>query len=87
MILLIDHGRAERIISSQHEMNETQNPTPNLSVIVGQMKRYVSKKVGQNIWRESFHDHIIRDIIEYNELSEYLKNNIRLWKYDEYYRK
>ena len=61
MILFIANNNG-RIISS---------PT-SLSTVVGQMKRYASKKIGEKIWQKSFHDHIIRDRYDYEKISKYI---------------
>ena len=74
MILFIPYDRG-RIISS---------PTSILT-IVGQMKRYVSKKVGTSIWQRSFHDHIIRDRDDYEKISRYIYENPITWQYDCFY--
>ena len=74
MILFIpcDSGR---IISS---------PTSILTA-VGQMKRWVSQKVGTAIWQRSFHDHIIRDKNDYEKIAKYICANPVRWQYDCFY--
>ena len=74
MILVVptDNGR---IISS---------PTSVLTVI-GQMKRYASKKIGENIWQRSFHDHIIRNGKDYEKIAKYIAENPAKWKEDCFY--
>jgi len=74
MILLIPYDNG-RIISS---------PTSILTA-VGQMKRYVSKKVGESIWQRSFHDHVIRDKTDYETISKYVYENPIKWQYDCFY--
>ena len=74
MILFI-HFEDGRIISS---------PTSVLSA-VGQMKRFVSKKIGTSIWQRSFHDHIIRDKSDYEKISKYIYENPIKWKFDCFY--
>ena len=73
LFLVYDSGR---IISS---------PTP-VSTVVGQMKRYVSKKIGKSIWQRSFHDHIIRDGKDYEKISKYIFENPKNWIYDCFYK-
>ena len=55
---------------------------PTISVVVGQMKRWVSKKVGFSIWQKSFYEHIIRNEKSYREIWEYIdKNHLKyIWK-------
>ena len=57
------------------------SPT-SILMVVGQMKRYVSKKVGMAIWQKSFHDHIIRDKNDYEKISRYIHENPIKWRYD-----
>ncbi len=58
---------------------------PTISVIVGQMKRWVSKMIGFSCWQKSFYEHIIRNELEYLKIYEYIENNPIKWKEDEYY--
>ena len=74
MILFIPYD-SERITSS---------PTSILTA-VGQMKRYVSKKIGTAIWQRSFHDHVIRDKNDYEKISKYIYENPIKWQYDCFY--
>ena len=60
------------------------SPTSVLTA-VGQMKRYVSKKLGEKIWQRSFHDHIIRDKSDYEKISKYMYENPIKWQYDCFY--
>lgn len=52
---------------------------------VGQMKRQVSKKIGQKIWQRSFHDHIIRGKNDYEKISKYMYENPVKWQFDCFY--
>ena len=74
MILFIPYDNG-RMISS---------PTSILTV-VGQMKRYISKKIGAAIWQKSFHDHVIRDKNDYEKISKYIYENPIKWQYDCFY--
>ncbi|MBE7079134.1 MAG: hypothetical protein E7380_04690 [Clostridiales bacterium] len=58
-----------------------------ISTVVGQMKRYVSKKIGEGIWQKSFHDHVIRDKSDYEEIEKYIYENPAKWQYDCFYKK
>lgn len=49
LLLGVDSGR---ILSA---------PTKVVSIIIGQMKRYVSKQIGFSLWQKTYHDHVIRD--------------------------
>ncbi len=74
MILFIPYNDG-RMISS---------PTSILTA-VGQMKRYVSKKIGEAIWQKSFHDHVIRDQNDYEKIAKYIYENPIKWEYDCFY--
>ena len=74
LILFIPYDNG-RIISS---------PTSILTAI-GQMKRYVSKKIGRPIWQRSFHDHIIRNKKNYEKITKYIYENPLKWQYDCFY--
>ena len=70
----------------------TENPdggrmisAPTRSVVIGQMKRYASKKAGFGIWQKSFYDHIIRNYRDYDEKLNYILSNPLKWAEDEYY--
>ncbi len=74
MIVFIAPDESGRMISA-----------PTLSVIIGSMKRWVSKQIGFPIWQKSFHDHIIRDEQEYQKIWEYIDTNPLKWELDEYH--
>ena len=63
------------------------SPTNKGSIVtaIGQMKRYVSKKVGFPIWQKSFHDHIIRSREDYEQIAKYIYENPIRWQYDCFY--
>lgn len=60
-------------------------PTKEISTIVGQMKRIVSKQAGFPIWQKSYHDHIIRNEADYRRIWEYIDTNPAKWREDCYY--
>ena len=37
-------------------------------------------------WQPRFHDHIVRNIKELNEIAKYIKNNVANWKEDDFYK-
>lgn len=49
---------------------------------IGQMKRYASKKASISLWQRSFHDHIVRDEKEYEQLIHYMYENPIRWQSD-----
>ena len=62
-----------------------QVASPTVSTIVGNMKRAVSKTIGHGIWQRSFHDHVIRDAKDYNEIATYIEANPLNWEADCFY--
>ena len=69
------------------EGNEEHPNNPTISIIVGQMKRAVSKTAKREIWQRSFHDHIIRNEKDYQMIWKYIEDNPRKWENDCYYLK
>ena len=52
-----------------------QVDAPNISVVVGQMKRWFSMQVGYSVWQKSFIDRVIRNEKGYQAAWEYIENN------------
>lgn len=69
-----DYYQSGRIISA---------PTVNISTVIGQMKRSVSKKIGFGIWQKSYFDHIIRNEQDLNETRKYIAENPIKWLYQD----
>lgn len=46
-----------------------------ISSVVGQMKRWVSKQIGNSIWQRSFIDRVIRNEKEYKAIYRYIHEN------------
>jgi REP element-mobilizing transposase RayT len=61
-------------------------PTKSVSIIVGQMKRAVSKAVGRPIWQKGFYDHVIRDEADFLTRWNYIDTNSARWA-DSHYQK
>ena len=64
-----------------------EGPLPDLSVVMGQYKSGVSRKVHQiapdiKIWQRSYHDHGIRSQAEYEKIWQYIETNPQRWKDD-----
>jgi REP element-mobilizing transposase RayT len=56
-----------------------------VSTIVQQLKRSVSKDIGFSFWQRSFHDHIIRGKADYRRICQYIRENPSQWHKDCYY--
>ena len=73
MIIIIQHYDGRQIAA------------PTISTIVGNLKRYVTIKIGYSPWQKSFHDHIIRDNASHHKIIEYINSNFVKWKDDCFY--
>lgn len=71
MILSDEHGRPQ--------------VAPTVSRLVKQFKGSISKQVGFPVWQRSYHDHIIRNQSDYDEIWQYIDENPLKWKLDCYY--
>lgn len=69
----------------QNEKNGRIISAPTVSVIIGQMKRWVSKNIGFSCWQKSFYEHIIRNEQAYQKICEYIENNPKKWEDDKYH--
>ena len=60
-----------------------------LSVVVGGIKSAVTKFANERgipfAWQTRFHDHIVRDICEMNQIADYIENNVQKWEMDKFY--
>jgi len=76
-------------VMSQH--NQFSKPIPgSISVIIQQYKssvtRFVNKtNVSHFRWQSRFYEHIIRDEKSYHRISEYIINNPKNWKDDDFF--
>ena len=65
---------------------------PTLQFVVGQIKSYTTKRWNEicgtnnlSFWQHSFHEHIIRNEIEYQHIWQYIDQNLDKWSEDKYY--
>lgn len=59
--------------------NESNSKNRDISLIINQLKGYVTKRIGRSIWQKSFYDHIIRNKNDYDEICNYIENNPFKW--------
>ena len=64
-------------------MSRTPSPT-NMMIpeLVSTLKRFVNKEVGYNIFQRFFHDHIIRNKYDYEQIWKYIDANPSHWQTD-----
>ena len=58
---------------------------PTISVVIQQMKGYVTKQLGFSPWQKLFHDHIVRDKSDYETIWNYIEYNVLKWEQDCFY--
>ncbi len=59
--------------------------TPTIPNIVRSFKTLVTKEIGNSIWQRTYYDHIIRNDEDYLRHIQYIEENPKKWKNDEYY--
>lgn len=61
----------------------------NLSYAVGNFKSAVTKFANERgipfAWQTRFHDRIVRDTCEMNQIADYIENNVQKWEMDKFY--
>ena len=62
------------------------NPSPTLGNVIGWYKYQASKEInllrgtqGERVFQRSYHDHVIRNQQDYDEIWQYIENNPRKW--------
>lgn len=63
-------------------------PSPTNAIIpkfVSSIKRFTDKQCSIEIWQRSYHDHIIRNERDYQEIWNYIDENIKKWEEDKFY--
>ena len=63
------------ILSIRTDEDGRMISAPTVSMVVGSMKRWVSKQLGRSIWQKSFYEHTIRNQQDYDEIWKYMENN------------
>lgn len=67
--------------------SETAAPYNNeTSKFISLLKRYCNREYGNNIWQRSFHDHIIRNEKDYENIWNYIDTNVINWHKDCFYK-
>ena len=78
------------LVLKPNESGSSRTPIPTaqnsvVSRLVSTFKRFCNKEYGENIWQSHFHDHIIRNQDDYDEIAKYIRDNPKRWIYDELY--
>ena len=56
-----------------------------LPKLISTFKRFTNHKCGVPLWQRSYHEHVIRNEKDYQEIWEYIENNPARWAEDRYY--
>ena len=79
-VVMPNHVHMLLIMESSEE-----HACPDIRFAVRLFKRSVSQQAGISIWQKGFHDHIIRNDREYQEIWKYIDENPIKWQLDKYY--
>ncbi len=93
-VIMPDHIHAIIFVNPNRETNQrngasrTSPPTRQHSTIpqvISTFKRFCNKEYGENIWQESYYDHVIRDKNDYETRRKYIYENPIRWRHDKLY--
>ena len=77
------------LIVGKHDGRE--NPSPTVSSVIAWLKYQITKEINtgkqtvQKIFQRSFHDRVIRNMREYEEIAQYIAKNPQMWCEDCFY--
>ena len=83
-VIMPNHIHMIIIISSEKEY-DVRRWNERIPAAVSTFKRFVNKKIGENIWQRAYNDHIIRERRDYEEICKYIYENPLKWAFDKYY--
>lgn len=81
------------LLISIYEAAAGAGPCPTISEVICTLKSITTRlcrKAGYSeahLFQTSFHDHIIRNELDYRKISEYIQNNPAKWEMDCFYQK
>lgn len=81
-VIMPDHIHLLLRIDNPDYCGTSEAPSPTNSLVpraISVLKRLINKKVGENIFQRSYHDHIIRTEKDYFDAWNYIDSNPRLW--------
>ena len=76
MIIIVDRGT---MLAS--------SPTQDIPQRVKSFKILATKEIGHSVFQRSYHDHIIRNNVDYLDAWKYIDDNPAKWQSDDYYMK
>jgi hypothetical protein len=99
--LKFDTGELHSPLGKKGECNSPQHNSPqqdsplsgpsnNIGAVVRGYKSAVTRQISllgftQKLWLRNYYEHIIRDELSHQRISNYIKNNPSNWKQDKFY--
>lgn len=74
-VFMPDHLHILLALGCREIAAEGSRPLPTVSTIIGQYKAGVSRKCKRAIWQKYYHDHIIRNQHDFEEIWQYIDQN------------
>ena len=84
-VVMPNHVHAIIVISNDIAQTVRASPAPTLSHIIGGYKSGVSRLSGFSVWQRSYHDHVIRNDVDFAEIADYITNNPLKWSLDRFF--
>ncbi len=90
-IIMPNHIHLIVVISGEGAIRESPVQKRSLlSKVIGYLKMNTAKQIhvineNINVWHRNYHDHIIRNEPEYQEIYEYIETNPLKWELDKYF--
>ncbi len=86
IIIIVGNG----LDHSENNKTERSRPFPTIPKILGLYKSGVSRSIHLinpdiKVWQKSYHDHVIRNMQDYQRIWEYINTNPLKWEEDCYY--
>ena len=78
-VFMPDHLHILLALGCREIAAEGSRPLPTVSTIIGQYKAGVSRKCKRAIWQKYYHDHIIRNQHDFEEIWQYIDQNPLQW--------
>lgn len=86
LIIRIDVTKRTDELSPVSGTMQASSPTKmSVPKLVAILKRYCTYYIGYPVFQRSYHDHIIRNVEEYNKITEYILQNPFCWEQDCFY--
>jgi REP element-mobilizing transposase RayT len=85
MIIVVDNPEGTSGMPSPTEEFAKNRPNELIPKLISSLKRFTNKKAGFDLWQRSYNDHVVRNLVDYERIWEYIDTNPIKWKIDKYY--